>query len=241
MKITHFLIPLFSILTLISSVYAKDSKDLKGPCCNLDMPMSEKTSKSIEALNSNIQKNFKTPKCFSSEMIKKSKASPERQLAELMKGLSDEEIYTRLILAETMASTCPSKESAEAIAWVIKNRVDAKNSKRFGLGRDVAFKEYQFRSSTGDCDVAQREAFMCPSSVDLEKWKMAQNAFFKTQNVSSKNPIGQNTYQYFFYKHFDKSENCKKWKGVTPAWAKENTEIKVTSLKLDRSCVRIFP
>lgn len=220
----------------LNTSFARDAE-----CCQteLNLPKS-KAFAQIEKIAGTLASS-QTPKCFSKSDLSKEKSSPEKKLKQIMSNLSDEEVYKRLILAEMMASTCPSPATAESIAWVVKNRVNAKDGKRFGLGRDVVFKEYQFRSSTGDCDVAMTNVFMCPTSLGNGKWEkmwqVASTAFEKTQK--GPNPISKESYQYFFYKHFDKSENCKKWKGVLPAWAKSSSEVK-TNLPLDLSCIKVF-
>lgn len=227
------------IITLSTHLRAEDD------CCKKEVALPKDKSFSqfekIAGVLSTPKTPPKTPKCFTKNDLSKDKALPEKKFKEMMKGLSDEEVFKRLILAETMASTCPSTATAEAIAWVVKNRVDAKDAKRFGLGREVVFKDYQFRSSTGDCDVAMTKVFMCPTSIGTNQWeqmwKMAEVAYEKTKSAS--NPISKESYQYFFYKHFDKSVNCKKWKGVLPAWASSNREVK-TSLSLDKSCIKVF-
>lgn len=225
----------FFFLSLNAS-FARDVECCKG---ELNLPKN-KAFAQMEKI-AGVLTSSQIPKCFSKNDLSKEKSSPEKKLKQLMSHLSDEEIYKRLILAETMASTCPSQATAEAIAWVVKNRVNAKDGKRFGIGRDVVFKDYQFRSSTGDCDVAMTNAFMCPTSLGNGKWEkmwqIAGNAFEKTQK--GPNPLSKESYQYFFYKHFDKSENCKKWKGVQPAWAKSSSEVK-TNLPLDLSCIKVF-
>jgi hypothetical protein len=161
-----------------------------------------------------------TQVCLPSDAIKKEAGTPEKQMAQMMSSLSDEEVFIRLILAETLASGCPSEKVAEGIAWVLKNRVDANKPKLFGTNRGVVFHDFQFRSSTGSCDVAHRETFLCPSrEPDFEaKYEMARRAYAKTKDNKVKNPMKDAT-MYFFFKHFDESIDCAKWKGVLPAWA----------------------
>lgn len=209
-------------------------------CCALDMPLNNKKFNSLNTLSSKINSTLVSPKCFNENLIKPNKGTPENQLKEMMKSLSDEEIYTRLIMAETLASTCPDKATSQSIAWVINNRIKAKNASRFGLNRDVVFKTYQFRSSTGDCDVAQRNIFMCPSlnTASWQKhWSMASESYKET--LKAKNPIGESSYQYFFFKHFEKSKNCSKWKDVVPAWATSKNEV-ATQLLINKSCIKIY-
>ncbi len=233
------------ILFLIFTTSVFSSENSKENCCNskeLDMPLDQKKLTGLIALSTSISNAANNPTCFSSGLIKKNKVSPEKQLAQIMQTLSDEEIYTRLILAETLASTCPSESTSDAIAWVIKNRINAKNASRFGIGRDIVFKDYQFRSSTGDCDVAKRDVFMCPSSIGKDVWRaqwlQAQASYKKT--LTQKNPIGPNSFQYFFLKHFDKSENCSKWKGVNPAWATSKNEVNSNQLNLNKACIKVY-
>ena len=186
-----------------------------------------------------------TPICFSDDALKQSKHGtndlPEVILKRMMKDLPDRQVFARLVLAETYASTCPSPEVAQSIAWVIKNRLLAKNQVRYGLGREVVFKPYQFRSSTGDCDVAKRSLFLCPTSMNEgweQAWKMAMKAVEQTDELEA-NPLA-NAYQYFFYQHFDESINCAKWKGVIPDWANKTNLVVPKGYQLDTSCVAIF-
>ncbi len=181
------------------------------------------------------------PECISSASI--GKGDPESRLRALMKDLSDQEVFARLILAETLASTCPSADVSRGIAWSLRDRVEARNSKSFGLGREVVFKKQQFRSSTGSCDVAMREVFLCPSSAGASwksRWKDATEAYAETQRRDAKSPFKSKAYHYFFPRHFDQSVNCAKWKGVTPAWASSARELKPKGLEIKSSCVGFY-
>lgn len=188
-----------------------------------------------------IAENISVKACFDKYQINKDSGTPEKQMQTLMSELSDEEVFTRLIMAEMIASTCPSKEVAIGIAWVLKNRVKENSKSKFGLGRAVIFKDYQFRSSTGSCDVAKREIFLCPERSDNFKLyrNMAKEAYANAFKSNEENPIPGSTL-YFFYKHFDKSVDCSKWKGSTPAWAKEENEVLPENLSLDNSCVKFY-
>lgn len=148
-------------------------------------------------------------------------------------NVSDDELFIRLIFAESLASDCTLSDNAiyENIAWTLRNRVDRKKQYGNGTNRGVVLKPSQFSSSTGSCDVAKRTEFFCPtSSKQFEQaWAKATQAWQKTKKES--NPI-PSVRHYFFPKHFDSSKDpkCLKWKGVLPSWAtKENTVKTVNS------------
>lgn len=160
--------------------------------------------------------------------------SPEEKLKKMMSHLPEKEIFKRLILSEAYASGAYSKDLAEGIAWVLKNRVDLKNEKSFGIGVGVVFKPYQFRSSTGNCDVAKRDVFLCPTSVNKQHVSEVSRIFDRVFSRKMDNPLPQ-SYNYFFLKHFDNSKDkgCAKWKGVLPAWAKDKKIMTPKTLKID--------
>ena len=177
--------------------------------------------------------------CFPNQNFPAEQGTPEKQMAILMKEVADKEVFIRLIMAENLASGCASQDVADGIAWVLKNRVDAKNAQRYGIGRDVVFKDAQFRSSTGSCDVAKREVFLCPNQATEREWMQAKAAYGKTQDPNAVNPLPR-TYQYFFFKHFDNSVNCAKWKGVVPKWATPATRVNSEALTLDAACIGFY-
>lgn len=129
------------------------------------------------------------------------------------------------------------------MAWVVSNRFKS-NLKKFGVGRDSVFKKGHFRSSFGSCDVAQRKALLCPSSIgeDWNKsWQSAQDALKMTENEKL-NPL-KNVYNYFFGQHFDLSKDgCKKWKGVQPSWATKEAKRypDVSGLKAESTCIEFY-
>lgn len=202
----------------------------------LGLPLEQTQLAALEEVTSSQSQS----ECLDESHISgnRSSGTPEKQIKRMMSELSDEEVFVRLIMAETLASTCPSQAVAQGIAWVIKNRVDARNASRFGLGREVAFKDYQFRSSTGSCDVAKRSVFMCPTSANnQELYDMARAAYRETQNGT--NPLS-GAYQYFFFKHFDRSTDCARWRGITPDWATASREKNPSNLRFDRSCIKFY-
>lgn len=147
----------------------------------------------------------------------------------LTKDSSDDELFTRLIYAESLASGCDLKDPKifEYIAWTLKNRVTSGKSKMYGTGRGVVLHPGQFSSSTGPCDVAKRAELLCPrKDKNFEaSWNKASKAWEKTK--TEKNPM-PTVRHYFFPHHFDKSTkpNCAKWKGVYPSWAKKESAVK---------------
>ncbi len=150
-----------------------------------------------------------------------------------------DELFTRLIFAESLASGCNinDPEIFESIAWTLKNRLARK--KIYGGSNDdrsVALKPQQFSSSTGPCDVSKRTEFFCPTKdKDFEAaWLKASQAWTKTK--TAKNPI-PTVRHYFFSRHFDKSApkgkkfpdgtiGCQHYKGIPASWEKPGDKIK---------------
>lgn len=165
---------------------------------------------------SNILENQK-PDCLklsANEIAEIKKTNPESVLQTKMSALSPQETFVRLIFSENLASNCPNEKIAEGIAMTLKAR--SENSKK-----NIIFEKQQFRSSTGDCDVAKRSEFLCPDLSDPKQkqaWEQALAAYKKVFLGSEKTP--QVTH-YFFLKHFDNSkDSCAKWKGIRPSWSK---------------------
>jgi hypothetical protein len=191
------------------------------------------------------------PKCLEVGTNFDSRDTPESVIEKLTQGMSDEEMFTRLIFAESLASQCitadnaaseKSQSIADGIAWALANRVNSKKDKQYGSGRGVVTKTAQFRSSTGGCDTAKRVEFLCPEKAGTQwqtTWANAQAALHKT--TSGKNPLPQ-VYNYFFFKHFDTSVNCAKFKGKLPTWAKPENQVdgKLPGLSKDDTCVQFF-
>lgn len=151
---------------------------------------------------------------------------PEEKLKQQMQNLSDDEIYTRLIFSESLAANCGGKLSKESvdvvtqgIASVIRNRLAAKNEKKYGLDAQVVFKPYQFRSTTGSCDVAKRKEFLCPSQAGQENWKaLWQSASQAWQKIKKQGSTIGDAKMYFLSEHFNESKDCAQFKGKQPAW-----------------------
>lgn len=155
----------------------------------------------------------------------------EKAVEKLTENLSDDELYSRLVFSESLASRCFTEKSADdalmsatarGIAWVVLNRVRA-NKMAFGLARGVVTAPKQFRSSFGTCDVAKRREFLCPVSQDANEafrkkvWDAAVTAVQGAKDPRN-NPV-PGVYHYFFPRHYDGSKNCGKWAGKSPAWA----------------------
>lgn len=176
--------------------------------------------------------------CFKASFVNDS--NPEESIQKITSSLTDREIMIRLVFAETLASGCPSQEVAQGIAWILRNRWTADNEARCGTGRGIAFKDYQFRSTMGSCDVAKREAFLCPTGEKQFStfYKLAEEAWLATLG-SKENPLS-GAHQYFLPQHFDLSKTCARWKGVLPNWAKPNLLIQPKSLKTSSKCITFY-
>lgn len=168
---------------------------------------------------------------------------PEKLLSVMTAHLSESEVATRLIFAETLASGCASQDLAQAIATVIQNRIQD-SSKRFGKSvREVVFQKAQFRSTTGGCDVSQREAFLCPARAKWpggwqELWTKSLTAYKSAGETPQ--PDLQNVMNYFFFQHFNESKNCVRWKGVVPDWATPSSRVEPDGMIIPSSCVGFY-
>lgn len=182
-----------------------------------------------------------TPQCISPDGH--SWDEPEKMAQEITKNLSEEEVAARLVFAEALASGCKIeelKDVATGIAWVVKNRLKAQRTQFGKTYKEIVFKKYQFRSTLGGCDVAKRKEFLCPTTIGKdweELWSNIQQTI--ASNEEQANPF-PNTYNYFFDNHFKNSENCSRWHGKIPDWAKANSQIEPKGISPSASCVRFF-
>ncbi len=183
---------------------------------------------------SNILENQK-PECLklsASDLSSIKKNNPESILQSKMSDLSSEETFVRLIFSENLASNCPSEKIATGIAMTLKTR--SANSKK-----NIVFEKQQFRSSTGDCDVAKRSEFLCPDLSDpaqKQAWEHALTAYKKVFLNNDKTP--QVTH-YFFLKHFDNSkDSCAKWKGIRPSWS--NSKKALADFSDQKQCAEFY-
>lgn len=169
------------------------------------------------------------PKCIEKGTHFEGSEKAVTVIKKLTQDSSDDELFTRLIYAESLASGCDLNDPKiyDYIAWTLKNRVTANKPKNYGSGRGVVLHPGQFSSSTGPCDVAKRTELLCPrKDKNFEAaWKNASAAWEKTK--TEKNPM-PTVRHYFFPHHFDNSKkpNCAKWRGITPSWAKKESAVK---------------
>jgi len=197
----------------------------------------------------NLEKEFKflkelTPKCFSEEGYEWT--NPEETMAKIMKDVTPEEVVTRLIFAESLASNCSFEKLdkvSESIAWTIHNRNWAK-SNAYGIGlKNIVFKNSQFRSSFADYDVAKRKEFLCPTGNNNFKklWGLAYDSFEKTILKPESNPM-KPVRNYFFPNHFKDSKNPKiqKWHGTFPKWANEKTLYTSPNFSPNKECILLY-
>lgn len=210
--------------------------------CNVDSGIHQTSKQIFDCIQ---------PVCLTTDAFKGKVKSPEDILKSKLKGVSPEETVTRLIYSEMLASQCSQelsedrlKQMASGIAAVIYHRVlkiksiSAQDSKE----KLIVFEKTQFRSSTGSCDVAKREEFLCPTKdPQWEKlWKIAQGAW---KNIKQKDPLDTKTIFYYFPKHFEGSKNCAQFKSpeVFEKWKKGKTEVPIeNSNKELNECVRFF-
>ncbi len=173
------------------------------------------------------------PQCL--RLDKSPGQDPEHQFNQITAALADEELALRLIFAESLAASCP-KEFAVIAQWIASVIVNRKEGKK--NYRQVVFQPLQFRSTFGSCDVAQRQAFLCPTSIKddwQKKWKTVERAF---QRAKLDQYISNGVKHYFLPSHFHRSHNCKRWRGKWPDWTKTYNEVKETGVS--RNCVRLY-
>ncbi len=160
-----------------------------------------------------------TPQCLQEE--KTGERTPETSAAALLSvsGIGDDEIFTRLVFSETLASNCAKTAEADAvaqgIAWIVSNRT--REPKRFGNGTAVVTAPKQFRSTFGTYDVSRRKEFLCPEKTEGDWktiWTKAESAWKATADPA-KNPL-PGAFHYYLGRHFKSS----KLKVSHPAWAK---------------------
>jgi hypothetical protein len=175
--------------------------------------------------------NVLEPKCIEEGVNFKGSEKAVTVIKNLTKDSSDDELFTRLIFSEALASTCvPGKDEnkiMEGISWTLANRVAANKPGNYGTGRGVVTQPSQFSSSTGPCEVAKRKEFLCPQKLGPkwhETWEKASQAWAKTKK--EKNPM-PTVRHYFFPNHFNNSKDpsCLKWKGKSPSWATPQNKV----------------
>lgn len=206
------------------------------------------SSKNILNESSKEILNCIEPECFSVADIDKDN-KPELIIRQNLEKISEEEAVVRLIYAEMLASSCSSSLSNEelgqmalGIASVISKRFSSAQKKNKNVSlKDIVFQPMQFRSSLGSCDVSKRAEFLCPSKEkenEIRVWKEARNAWGK---LKFQDPLKAKAQHYFFYKHFNNSQNCHRFKGVVPTWANDSAEVKFPLMTKELSlCVRFF-
>ncbi len=162
------------------------------------------------------------------------KGQEEATVASLTAHLSDDEMITRLVFAESLASECFHSPApvdgtvegvTEGIAWTILNRVrDLKKT-----GREIVTARKQYRSTMGTCDVAKRSEFLCPirsgstEALTRQVWNAAERSVARAR-AGKGNPI-RGVHNYFFPKAFDHSKNCASFRGKFPDWASPGNEV----------------
>lgn len=167
------------------------------------------------------------------------KINPEEDLKNKMSHLTNEEIMVRLIFAETLASECPQASVTEGISQVIQSRFEKSKNKN-SSGGGVVFEQFKFRSTTGSCDVAKRNEFLCPdlkNPLQKETWKNSIKSFQSAQNKSATNLLKPT--HYFFFNAFNNSkDSCAKFKGVIPDWVSKLKP--VDELNKTPECVKFY-
>ncbi len=250
--LSYFFVTLF-IWTPIS--FASEVGDSS---INHDRPKTarprRKTILATESPNSSVTisskgaKRKQAPECFQAPETLKDTKNPEAEIEALFRGLNDDEVQARLVLAESLASGPKCMAGSEkngifqGVAWVVANRIRHPNA-AYGQGRKALFKKFQFRSSFGSCDVAQRQALLCPSSIGQgweASWNLATQAVNNTKK-NANNPL-QGIHHYYFGQHFDNSNTCAKWRGVKPDWAipSAQRQADIAEIKPESNCLEFF-
>lgn len=230
------------VAIVISSVLFGMSRPLFAESCNSTTDMKQTSQNILQCIK---------PQCFANEGFQDKSKDAEDVLKDKLSAVSGEESVLRLIFSEMLASNCTDNLSNEnlqqmgqGIAQVINQRVlnIKQNKTGFSKEKAVVFAKTQFRSSTGGCDVAKREEFLCPTkNPNWEKiWKLAQSAWTK---VTKQKATDNKVLFYYFPKHFDNSKNCSKYKEpeVFQNWKKGKVEVPAMATTKELSeCIRFF-
>lgn len=210
--------------------------------CQNNITIHQTTKKIMECLQ---------PECLPSDGFQdESKASEDILKVKLAK-VSPEETVIRLIFSEILASQCVGnlsedslKQMANGISSVIYHRSlkIKSNSAQDSKEKTVVFEKTQFRSSTGRCDVAKREEFLCPTKEPnwQKVWQIAQDSW---KGIMKQDLLDPKATFYYFPKHFDNSKNCAQFKSpeVFEKWKKGKIEVSIDNSKKELSdCVRFF-
>lgn len=209
-------------------------------------------SRSTNRKPSFFSAEIQNPKCYLPEP-----ATIADWTAALPAEVSEQELVTRLVYAETLATNCFSEkykglsdEISAGIAAVIYNRVlraqeSAALARRFGKGiHGVVFQKSQFNSSLSTkYSLSQWKEFLCPTKPDL--WI---GAVRKTQEIFSgdQDPFADTTVtSVYYYRHFDSKPVEKR--PPLPNWAKENSSHRVQMKSVDsaknkslKDCIGFF-
>jgi hypothetical protein len=110
-------------------------------------------------------------------------------------GLSDEEIFARLIFAETKASHCKDPQTTKTIAEVISNRIQKRNANV----RSVVFENDQFASSLNFYTGSAKDDFLCPK--DAKTWAEAMQLATKLMQDPTSNTLSKDAVHYYFFQH----------------------------------------
>lgn len=229
----------FLVITISSFLI---SQSLTAETCGSKSDIKQTSQKILECVK---------PECFPNEGFQDKSKTPEEILRAKLSAISSEESVYRLIFSELLASSCIDslsddnlKQMAKGIALVIHQRTKKmkQNAPDNSKEKAVIFEKAQFRSSTGSCDVAKREEFLCPTKhPKWEKlWKLSQESWHE---VKAQNNSKNKAQFYYFPKHFDDSKDCAKYKDpeVFQKWKVGKTEVPLLSPGKELSeCVRFF-
>lgn len=186
--------------------------------------------------------SFAEPRCLADR--KGLAGTPESVAAAILKDnkIDENEVFARLVFAETSASGCASTTESDAvalgIAWVLRNR--ALEPKRFGHGTRVVTAPKQFRSTLGTYDVARRDIFLCPGHGGADwraRWEKAVAAWAATADAA-KNPVPA-VFNYYLPRHFEGSKL--KDKVARPDWASPpNERVTMPGLSTTSECLELW-
>lgn len=167
---------------------------------------------------------------------------------------SGHEAVVRLILAETMASHCPSIDDGdqrqiraimEGIAKVIKNRVVIRSNEK---ELTVVFAKDQFNSSVAQYPCSEVEGFLNPQTYnnrvkgvsEIQLWTMAKQAYEKAWREKVFSEKSDQVRNYYLHQHHRRGSCHFK----PPAWVNPSKEVALDGpLELAhsvRSCIGFY-
>ncbi len=213
-------------ITILFLVFANDSvvaresrpEPRDSSRVSVALPLCRSEQSSIDSIFADVKANAKTPNKY-------------RAYKQALVGESDENLFARLIYAETKASSCVERENEimPIVAAVIHRRIE----RRGGDIQAVIFERDQFASSLNNYSESHYRDFLCP--VDQKAWAQAL-ALATVDGVKEEGvSLPKDAVHYYFYKHSSRF--------TPPAWAQDSNSKNEVPISKDghlKDCIRVF-